>query len=768
MAKVYKLSAEQQLAFETLEGKNGVNRVFFGGGAGCFIRDTLVLTVCGHKKIQEIKPKELVISYNVDLKVFEAKMVLNTFVHNADRQTKKFITFEVNNNKFTCTNDHEFYFRGAWNKASIIAERTLDIRSEHEQQIFNIKPWKAVNDRLQRREIGKHNEASIRQKRVFANVNSYKWQNKTNQITSIGSGGMDKKSTEQTTSKPYKLHYIRQQCAKPGMGYCSRKLSTQRSQHEKLQNKWSAKKQTFWGRNRNVIVEGKTGFGNTQKVQPTSIHERNVGEGVQCFTRYDQRHNIEKELGAFVVNTFESNQVCYDFEVEDNHNYLISENNIIAHNSGKSLLGCMWHIYRRTKYPKTRGLISRNEFADMRDSTMKTFFTLLNDWGYRDKIDYSYNAQEKVIAWSNGSETFFRYLKQDPSDPEMTRLGGTEYTDVFIDELPDCSRKAYDIIFSRIRYKLVENGFEQKLLATGNPTDNWVKNEFITQHNEGNMFIQGLLQSNPDTEFVKLYTQGLMRLSEYDRKRLLDGDWDAEMVGANPFAYAFVPENHKVELPLTAEPIIASIDFNLDPFAITWHQIQRKGLMQVYYTFDEHEIRGGSIHAMADYMTEKLNTRQLMTLIVTGDSMGNNRNISQRDNASNYTMLRRMLKLRESQVRVPPNPTHEKSRNDVNGLFFLHENNANHKVFINPICTKLLKDLRLVQCDAEGSIIKANRTYEEQRADYLDTYRYFVNTFAASTVSRMINEKGSLRPQRSAVNPNIILNLRNEIQNLTP
>jgi hypothetical protein len=100
---------------------------------------------------------------------------------------------------------------------------------------------------------------------------------------------------------------------------------------------------------------------------------------------------------------------------------------------GKSLFGCLRQIYRRLKYPGTRGFIGRDSFTALRDSTMYTYFKLLAEMGYRSGEHYSYNAQDHTVKWGNGSEQHFRHMAYMPSDPDYNRFGSTEYTDAFVD-----------------------------------------------------------------------------------------------------------------------------------------------------------------------------------------------------------------------------------------------------------------------------------------------------------------------------------------------
>jgi len=86
---------------------------------------------------------------------------------------------------------------------------------------------------------------------------------------------------------------------------------------------------------------------------------------------------------------------------------------------------------------------------------------------------------------------------------------------------------------------------------------------------------------------------------------------------------------------------------------------------------------------------------------------------------------------RESQLKLPPNPTHKDSREQSN--YILHH----HPDFvIDPSCTGLIFDLESVEVDADLSIIKSDRTKAAQRADFLDDFRYACNTYLSAWIDR--------------------------------
>jgi hypothetical protein len=133
---------------------------------------------------------------------------------------------------------------------------------------------------------------------------------------------------------------------------------------------------------------------------------------------------------------------------------------------------------------------------------------------------------------------------------------------------------------------------------------------------------------------------------------------------------------------------------------------------------------------MIDVIKERYEPYLPMCL-VTGDAMGKRGDLSQRDNANYYEQLARGLKLSGKQIRVQDNPKHENSRAECN---YILRHFPDFKV--NPkTCPNTARDLRMLKCDAMGSIIKRNRNIITQLADHGDC-------FAAGTLISL--EKGSV------------------------
>jgi len=214
---------------------------------------------------------------------------------------------------------------------------------------------------------------------------------------------------------------------------------------------------------------------------------------------------------------------------------------------------------------------------------------------------------------------------------------------------------------------------------------------------------------------------------------------DVDGKALNPFLYALDTDIHySNDISLDwKKQLHIGIDFNLNPFAVVFANIFKDEAGLHVHFVNEFSIENGSLQSMAQRIKAMYGSL-LPNCKLTGDAMGKNRNIALADNASNYESLRRYLGIRSTQIVVPPNPTHEGSRNDFNYLLHIATDRKNQiDVKVNPTtCPGLAHDMRMVQCDAMGSIIKGNRKDLTQKADFLDCARYIINTFVKADIER--------------------------------
>jgi len=200
-----------------------------------------------------------------------------------------------------------------------------------------------------------------------------------------------------------------------------------------------------------------------------------------------------------------------------------------AAGGGKSWVGCSYLITMCLTYPKTRYLMGRSKLDALKKTTLNTFFEVCTAWNLKAIKDYTFNGSSNVITFYNGSEIILKDLFLYPSDRNFDSLGSLEITGAFIDEANQVTEKAKNVVASRLRYKLDENGLIPKLLMTCNPAKNWVYSEYYRPAQDNTIkhyrkFIQSLVIDN--NYISKHYETQLSQLDELSKQRLLFGNWE--------------------------------------------------------------------------------------------------------------------------------------------------------------------------------------------------------------------------------------------------
>jgi phage terminase large subunit len=198
---------------------------------------------------------------------------------------------------------------------------------------------------------------------------------------------------------------------------------------------------------------------------------------------------------------------------------------------GKSYLGCYWILKMCMKYEGTRWLIGRKERTTLKNTTLESFWNVCSLMGFNRDEHFTYREQANRIEFTNGSTILLMDLQYQPSDPNYDALGGLELTGAFVDECNQITEKAWNILRSRIRYKLTDFQLKPKILGTCNPAKNWVYTQYYKPSVDMSMepkkkFLQALITDNPmiSEDYVEL----LREMPKAERERLLEGKWELE------------------------------------------------------------------------------------------------------------------------------------------------------------------------------------------------------------------------------------------------
>lgn len=414
---------------------------------------------------------------------------------------------------------------------------------------------------------------------------------------------------------------------------------------------------------------------------------------------------------------------------------LVNDNKIVLYGGsirgGKSYWGCLTIFTLCFKYPNSRWLMLRESLPTLKRTLLVTFNELVNK-GFGQYVK-EFNQQTQTLTWSNGSQIIFMSESFD-TDKDLNRFRGLEINGAFIDEANEIQEITFNKIIERAGTWFHSPGCPIKILMSANPCQNWLKERFYDKWVDGSLphntaYIPATIFDNP--HIPAEYLESLKLLPEYEYDVFVNGNWDRIRNVDSPFAWAFNYEKHVKEcLYDPNKTIYISMDFNISPFAVIFAHIYRDNGIERVDIFDEMSIENGSIPIMAQRLKDKFGSK-LFNSQITGDFNGNNRQITSIDNASLYEQLLRLLGLSDRHLHLNRNPTHQKSRNDCN---FILSNYPNLR--ISPNCKGLIRDLRSVQVDIYGEIIKRNRKDVNQQSDLLDAMRYLFNTFLDNWIER--------------------------------
>jgi hypothetical protein len=263
---------------------------------------------------------------------------------------------------------------------------------------------------------------------------------------------------------------------------------------------------------------------------------------------------------AIDINLTKKQSIAWKLLFDDKTNEILYGGSAGA---GKSWLGCLWIVTLCVKYEGIRCLIGRTVLQQLKLTTLNTLFETLQAMGLKASEHYTYNGQSNVITFFNKSEIILKDLAYQPSDPNYDSLGGLELSAVFVDEAAQIPQLAYNILKSRIRFKLNEFKLIPKILMTCNPGQVWLKKVFylpyISETLEANRaFVPALPLDNP--HLPASYIEMLKSLPPSQRRRLLEGDWNYESEADNLFDFDDISSAIFKEAPKPDEKKYISLD----------------------------------------------------------------------------------------------------------------------------------------------------------------------------------------------------------------
>lgn len=188
--------------------------------------------------------------------------------------------------------------------------------------------------------------------------------------------------------------------------------------------------------------------------------------------------------------------------------------------SGKTWSGCWEAIKLSFKYRYNFGVIGAQTYPQLRDTTMRTFFEICDNYPGMIK---SHNKAEDRVTFVNGSEIIFRAL-DDASKFKSLNLGW-----FYIDEASEVNEDVFLMLQSRLRLshlKGIPNSYRG--FVTTNPEGhNWVWRKFVGKNNHPESYEAFISKSAENVNLPDGYIESLRQSYSADWiKKYLEASFD--------------------------------------------------------------------------------------------------------------------------------------------------------------------------------------------------------------------------------------------------
>lgn len=192
---------------------------------------------------------------------------------------------------------------------------------------------------------------------------------------------------------------------------------------------------------------------------------------------------------------------------------------------GKTFFGFLVLLTLCQWYPNSRWAVIRKTQGRLDDSTIPSWHAFVTKFSLQRFV----KVQKKYsVKMRNNSEILF-LPESIHTDPELNRFDGFEVNGFLFDEISEISRAMF--VKAQVRAgSWFHSKAPRKIIATCNPTDNWVKDEFYTPWKQGMLpshyrYVPAKITDNP--HLPEGYLENLQQTMDTNTfLRYVDGDWD--------------------------------------------------------------------------------------------------------------------------------------------------------------------------------------------------------------------------------------------------
>lgn len=226
-------------------------------------------------------------------------------------------------------------------------------------------------------------------------------------------------------------------------------------------------------------------------------------------------------------------------------------------------------------YPNSRWAIMRSDGPKIKTNLLPSVNLIYNNPEIARHI-VKRNMSDNTYTFSNGS-VITLFAEQYTQDKDLSRFHGLEVNGFGLDELSEFQQITFDKCFERagswLNAGVGPNGMKPRalVLATCNPTKNWVKTEIYDKWVAGTMkktwaYLQAKVYDNPYVP--KSWLRNLKEnMTAVNYQRFVDGDWEWVESNGHEWLHEFNYTTHVQKVDYQkAMPSYLTFDFNVWPY----------------------------------------------------------------------------------------------------------------------------------------------------------------------------------------------------------
>ncbi len=379
---------------------------------------------------------------------------------------------------------------------------------------------------------------------------------------------------------------------------------------------------------------------------------------------------IEINIGDIrTVELLNPVEYVYDLEVEDNHNYTVTTDNIIVHNSGKSYAIAQKIVKRLLLEEGHAAWCFRKVSTFVEHSVYETLVEVIRSYGAYDLC--SFNKTQKIIKFPNGNRAYCSGLDEQEKIKSILKI-----TIAWVEEATEFDEQDVNQIDLRMRGK--SNIYKELILSFNPITElHWIKRKFFDKVVDGvKEKMYTLHTTYQDNYFLdKDYIERLLNVHTHDPNNYrvyVLGHWGRVTTGQEYYKW-FDMDKHTGETKLDPTlPVHISFDFNVMPYMslTVWQIIKGDGKWLVRGI---EEILGhhpkNSTEDVCHMFYDKYEDKCGAGLLIYGDATGRARKTSSKK--TDYMIIDNILGRLVVDIRVPrSNPLPYDTHTFVNRLMF--------------------------------------------------------------------------------------------------